>query len=293
MNTVVNALVTFIHLREEGLAVEAAFDFLGLYGGDDGITLSPNPENFQRTVQRLGLKVKASVKVPGDPISFLGRYFGELYTGSPNNCCDPARLRKSLAWTNDPQCDPVEKLKEKILAYSITDPQTSFVQRYIKEVEQKFGPLGSVHDADNYWASKAISEGPFTNIYATWMDDLDSSLGLFDKSNKPISPQATPDVAVLNGVPLKPIEKGNVIVHKSQIRDLAGQATKLNKSTVRRNRKRKKKGAEVKPVNQLSTGPPAPTKAPVALKLNITRRGNPIPAHPVSPRGTGTDGGAR
>jgi hypothetical protein len=79
-NTVVNAAANYFVLRVSGLSEDAAWDGLGLYGGDDGLTAYPSPDTAEKVMAALNLKFKASVKMPNERVAFLGRYFIDPWT---------------------------------------------------------------------------------------------------------------------------------------------------------------------------------------------------------------------
>jgi hypothetical protein len=124
-NTITNALAAYTTFRVMGYAPDAAYDALGVYGGDDGITANIDPDLYKEVCLRWGLTAKCNVAHPGEPITFLARVYGpDVWHGSPNSCCDILRqLRKFHTTVKHPDT-PIVKFTEKLRSYYLTDSNT-------------------------------------------------------------------------------------------------------------------------------------------------------------------------
>jgi len=90
MNTLDNMLVCYFSYREMGKHPRQAFDSLGIYGGDDGVTADMEPLVIQRVVQDIGLRIKAVQRPATAPVTFLARtYYNPK--GAAYNTMDYAR----------------------------------------------------------------------------------------------------------------------------------------------------------------------------------------------------------
>jgi hypothetical protein len=73
-NTLINVFISWKALKSTGLTGQAAYDRLGNYGGDDGITpWDKDPQDFSKNAQECGLVLKCEIK--HNYAGFLGRIY--------------------------------------------------------------------------------------------------------------------------------------------------------------------------------------------------------------------------
>jgi len=132
-NTLCNALVAYIAIRHTTTPNEA-YNKMGLYGGDDGLTPNIPSEIYERVCTKLGLKLKAEMVLPGEDVTFLGRCYLDPWTTS-ESMCDIKRRLPSLHLSVTPVLVPVERvLSRKATGYLITDPTTPFISHWSKAI---------------------------------------------------------------------------------------------------------------------------------------------------------------
>jgi hypothetical protein len=124
MNTSINALIAYISYREMGLSEDAAWESLGLYGGDDGITWDIQATTCMRVATDFGLKLKIQHRPAVSACSFLGRiYFHPK--DSPANAADPGRSLNKFVLQLDTTVTQVQWAVNKAEGYLKTDPNTA------------------------------------------------------------------------------------------------------------------------------------------------------------------------
>jgi hypothetical protein len=181
-NSISNAFLVYIALR--GTKVNGAFlspveayARIGAIGGDDSLVPDVDPKSLEKWANRLGLTMKAKVRTHGEPVTFLARYYGEAWQGSPNSMCDVLRQLSKFHVTVKITSvqDPVEKLKQKAYAYWLTDRNTPIIGPYVRAVVDTIGLRNCGDHMTNVfgtWASKAPVDQQYPNEYAEWMDGV-------------------------------------------------------------------------------------------------------------------------
>lgn len=126
MNTVNNALLSYIMYRLQKLEKRTAYESLGLYGGDDGVNFDLDATHVQSVAKRTGLTITSDIVPNGHPIKFLGRvFFGSV------SICDVFRQLSKFHLTTSPAIVPLTTvLRRKAEAYLITDPLTPIIGKY-------------------------------------------------------------------------------------------------------------------------------------------------------------------
>jgi len=120
-NTLVNACVSYIALRFEGMEIQDAFNNLGIYLGDDGVSIG-KVEHFELVVKQLQMKIKPKVVYGGDFVSFLARIYPDAESGA--SFVDPARALSKLHFTTN-KCETIPNVLHayrKCMSYYIADP---------------------------------------------------------------------------------------------------------------------------------------------------------------------------
>jgi len=128
-NSVANALRNYIALRHT-LTPSEAWDGLGTYGGDDGITANVEPKILTSVFAKTGMLIKAKSQPSNQPIDFLGRIYLDLTT-TDHSIIDPMRHLLKLHMTVQPACVPDEVvLWLKAEAYKVTDAATPIIKQW-------------------------------------------------------------------------------------------------------------------------------------------------------------------
>jgi hypothetical protein len=177
-NTIFNAFIAFYAQVLQRRTPAEAWEGLGIYGGDDGLTADVEPKYYLSAAQQMGQALTYSVIKRGDPgIVFLARvYSPEVWYGELSNCCDlPRQLSKLHVTVTLPSCvTPVQKFLEKIRAYSLTDPYTPIIGELAKRAVQLTDgiPLAENKHLDpmKTWLSKFEMHLQYENKPADWMD---------------------------------------------------------------------------------------------------------------------------
>lgn len=155
-NTMDNAFINFLAFRmmkQDGqfMPPQEAWDSLGIYGGDDGLTADVDPKCLEKAAKMVGQVLTAEVVKSGElGVKFLARcYSRNVWYGSLDSCCDIARtLSKFHASPNLPEKIPhIVKLYEKIRSFAYTDLHTPVIGDLIKrwyDVELNGTPGGFV-----------------------------------------------------------------------------------------------------------------------------------------------------
>lgn len=181
-NTTFNAFITYLARRlmcvdGANLSPKQAWDGLGIYGGDDGLTADTPSECLSSAAKWLGQELTIKVVPRGKfGIIFLARvYSSNVWDGDMVSCCDiPRQLSKLHATVNLP-CDvtPQEKFLEKIRAYSITDPYTPIIGDLCRRVILLHGTIlpNPKTDPMKSWLTKFDMDRQYYNEKTEWMMD--------------------------------------------------------------------------------------------------------------------------
>jgi hypothetical protein len=123
-NTINNAYLAFCMYKNMGLLSDQAWDALGLYGGDDGLSIDLTKEIAEKTAKDLKLRLKVSCVPAGAPHCMLGRKYPNP-RGTPGHMADlPRQLAKINIYASR---DPVEArhvLYNRARSWMVTDCTT-------------------------------------------------------------------------------------------------------------------------------------------------------------------------
>jgi hypothetical protein len=148
-NTLDNVIIAFITLREMGYEPADAYSKLGVYGGDDGMTVDVKPSIYQAVAARLGMTLKCEAIQRNQPVPFLGRYFGGPWGGDMWSVCDvPRQLKKLHVTTADAHTPDWVVMMRKALGFSHTDPNTPIIGVWSNQVLSRCRALGLAPRAD-------------------------------------------------------------------------------------------------------------------------------------------------
>jgi len=134
-NSLVNAFSNYCALREQGFSHEEAWNALGLYGGDDGLTYHPFPGIAERVMKDLELKFKAGLRVPGETVSFLARIYPDAWS-SPASHHDILRAASKLHYssTSDKNRPRAQIAWQKAVSIFVTDGHTPVIGEWATKV---------------------------------------------------------------------------------------------------------------------------------------------------------------
>jgi len=182
-NSLVNAFVAYAALRgtRRGglfLTPAMAFDALGIYGGDDGLTADVDAKVYVKAASRIGQELTVEpVKRGNMGVKFLARvYSPDVWFGDMNSCCDlPRQLCKihvSVPMSNT--VSPTVKLLEKVRSFSLSDEHTPILGLLCATViDLHGGPI--LPDANTtpmrHWLGHFDKEVQYVNEPASWMMD--------------------------------------------------------------------------------------------------------------------------
>jgi hypothetical protein len=93
-NSLSNAFIAYTYLRES-FDSAAAYDLLGLYGGDDGLTWVEDPKRFVAHAAGFGAVLKVELVGTHEPLPFLGRVYLHPADG-PESIYDIRRFQPSV-----------------------------------------------------------------------------------------------------------------------------------------------------------------------------------------------------
>jgi len=175
-NTVVNAFIAYAALRDCGMSSQEAWDALGLYGGDDGLTADVDTDKYENAAKRYGQLLEINkVKRGENAVDFLARWYGPyVWHGDPNSCSDiPRALSKFHVTVSMPESLTAEqKFFEKALSLSFTDAQTPGLALLVKRAKSVRPTLIDTCEGVllGYNAVVAVNER-YPNVEAPWMTD--------------------------------------------------------------------------------------------------------------------------
>jgi hypothetical protein len=134
-NSAINAFNAYVVLRYDNNPDEA-YQRLGLYGGDDGITADVSSDLYVRVTAKLGQKLKAEVIQPNNPVPLLGRIFIDPWT-TKSSIADVPRQLKKLHLTSAPLEVPDEiVMLRRAEGFLITDPETPIISHWSRAVQR-------------------------------------------------------------------------------------------------------------------------------------------------------------
>jgi len=177
-NTLLNMLMAFDTLLRMGFSPEEAWALLGVFGGDDGLSSDMDTDLYIKVCKDYGQILEAEVVRRGqEGVEFLARLYGpEVWHGSPDSMCDVARqLSKLHVTTSLPKnVTALQKLGEKLLAFSYTDENTPIIGQLVRSVRAHHPDIFPRKLSDDVLRGVAYahaSEGPdqYPNKDTGWM----------------------------------------------------------------------------------------------------------------------------
>lgn len=183
MNSASNMFIAYVALRnttspDTGLyyTPEEAFEALGVYGGDDGLTADVPTDIYTQVAYELGQVLEAEVIERGKSgVNFLARYYGpRVWVGDSNSCCDIVRqlMKFHLTSGSVEHIGPERKAMEKATAYLLSDGCTPIIGAIARVIVAVVGKADEfTHDIAPYGAS-FDPDNQYENKIADWMEDL-------------------------------------------------------------------------------------------------------------------------
>ncbi len=181
-NTELTAFINYYTLRSmkdefgQYLTPEVAWDSLGIYGGDDGLTADLHRATACRRAKETGQVLTCDRVKRGDlGVSFLSRLYGPLvWYGDADSCVD---LRRCLAKFHVTTILPAnvtkeQKLFDKAFALGLTDPNTPIVGKLAFTVWKLFDGY-TFHNSTNIWNVELDSKNQYPNTDTDgWMSAI-------------------------------------------------------------------------------------------------------------------------
>jgi hypothetical protein len=187
LNTLRNAFVAYYALRTDPnlkCDAETAWNLLGLYGGDDGITPCVDPDHYSSVAGKLGLRLKAAERIPGQTVSFLARFWGPgVWHGDNNSMCDAVRMLSKFHLTTQSVIVPnVAICREKAWAYLLNDSDTPYIGPLLRILADGFDPSDDdkARLAGNDFNLSRTLDARYPNTRAVWMNTVMEAEGSVD-----------------------------------------------------------------------------------------------------------------
>lgn len=221
MNTLDNALVSYISYRTMGFSDRDAYKELGVYGGDDGVNFDLTPENLERVTTKMGLSIRAEKILPQNPVYFLARCYPDIWT-SPLSFCDVKRQVSKMHLTATCALVPEHIVyHRKFSSYLVTDPHTPIISDVARNVlrllpkniaadtkyddlirdhqwwSQYDSPFLTPSEDDSHMMGIVLAQMGMTPAeYQIWRDKIDKSQTIAEVLNCSLRDVTPPDVKV-------------------------------------------------------------------------------------------------
>lgn len=190
-NTMDNAFMAYKALRMtkksngEYNSKEEAWNALGVYGGDDGLTADVDSDSYVKACASVGQKLDIAEIKRGDlGVTFLSRYYSrEVWWGSPDSCCDVKRQLAKLHVTPHlpANVSAFDKLHEKMIGYYMTDRNTPIIGEIACLVFDLYGSECPNNNLRNYFANHPDNvQYPNTDAGSWMYEVIESTLPHFD-----------------------------------------------------------------------------------------------------------------
>lgn len=189
-NSIVNAFCAYLAWRMSTgpggyCSPHEAWNRLGVYGGDDGITPDLNKNTYIKAATRMGLTLEIEpVQRHSHGVKFLSRVYGPLvWNGDITSMCDlPRALSKfHLCVTMPHNVSNVTKLIEKSYAYYLSDKNTPIIGPFVRAVVARLPDQFQFRNIHNVWNAKLETSAHYPNDYLDnngngttpdWMQEL-------------------------------------------------------------------------------------------------------------------------
>ncbi len=154
---------------------QEAWDMLGIYAGDDGLSRDYVEEKMISAASCMGQVLKLEgIKRGESGLMFLARRYGpDVWFGDPVSICDlPRQLSKfHLTVALPSNITRERKLCEKAFAFALTDRNTPIIGEFVKRVAVLFPKLyPKFENKLNIWGLEMNPGEQYPNDYADWME---------------------------------------------------------------------------------------------------------------------------
>jgi len=157
-NSVLSAFIAYLGYRKLCYSPQEAWDSLGIFGGDDGLTSDLPHEPFSDAAASIGQLLEHDAAPRGARgVNFLARFYSpDVWTGCLDSMSDVQRqiIKVHLSGTFPPDVTPLIKLREKCRGYLLTDSNTPILGELANAVMSRSGP--ECHPASaqlaSYWS---------------------------------------------------------------------------------------------------------------------------------------------
>jgi hypothetical protein len=148
LNTILSALMAYCSYRSRDVPSQPAFNMLGCFGGDDGITPNLPFEAYAETAETFGQRATGSTTPRGGEVSFLARVFSpSVWEGHPESTCDIERTLGQFSFTSRIGVRPLEVAYAKAYALTLSDLQTPIIGEMAQAVHQVGARCGLEEDS--------------------------------------------------------------------------------------------------------------------------------------------------
>jgi len=189
-NTILNvftAYLTFRRTKVQGkyIGKQQAWDRLGVYGGDDGLTADADEATYSTSATLVGQCLTSEMKPRGHTnVKFLARLYGpEVWFGDSTSICDLVRTMSKFhtTVTLPKSITAIDKLVDKAYSLSLTDGNTPVVGPFVNKVLEFKKENFTFRNFGRKWNVELDKDVQYPNAYADWMDDYRlRTLELFD-----------------------------------------------------------------------------------------------------------------
>jgi len=182
MNSIVNKFMDYCGRRRTTNPLtgtfytpQEAYNAMGLFGGDDSLTMDVDTKIMEKTAKEWGMILIMEEVLHGNfGVDFLARVYGpDVWFGDCNSTCDiPRQLIKLHLTVNLPvNVTPKMKLTEKARSYLLTDANTPIIGNYVRKVEEIAGAELQKDDVFAHplvWGSQYALEDQYPNDVGSW-----------------------------------------------------------------------------------------------------------------------------
>lgn len=199
LNTIIAVFMHFLGLVYQFMslgasydeAIRSAWEGLGVYNGDDGLTGDLEAEFIVQASKKLGFTTKVANFQRGAVVGYLSRKFMFCDHPTANSTTDIIRSMSKIHASTDSQTPDCVLMYRRSRDIAQNDANTPILNRIIAKMsaiskeghnaEMRLHPNRDINDF-NYWATRAELEGGgFPNELEGWMDDYaDDCLGDLD-----------------------------------------------------------------------------------------------------------------
>jgi hypothetical protein len=136
-NSIDNAFIAFCSFMQLGYSDTEAYNRLGIYGGDDGVTANISTNDYTSVAKKCGQELTCDVRLRGQSVKFLARIYGpDVWHGGLDSMCDIPRqlLKFHLTTRNLKEYTPEELAYDKAMAYIQSDANTPVIGQLCRRI---------------------------------------------------------------------------------------------------------------------------------------------------------------